>query len=70
MKHKATNTGRYRSLLKVVYFYNLTKGNERAEWRESKISKICENVVEVDTGRKGPKHEWLMRILKFNPNRR
>lgn len=38
---------------RVGYFYNSSKSNERAEWRESKVKCTHEHMVEVETGKKG-----------------
>lgn len=37
----------------IVYFYNSSKGTEKAEWRSGKIHSIHDNLVEVSTGKKG-----------------
>lgn len=38
---------------RVGYYYNSSKANEKAEWREGKVKRIHTHMVEIDTGRKG-----------------
>lgn len=38
---------------KVGYYYNSSKANEKAEWREGKVCRNYDHYVEIDTGKKG-----------------
>lgn len=53
---------------RVGYFYNSSKGNERAEWREGKVRRVGENMVEVATGKKGRDAKVAYEDLRLIPS--
>lgn len=51
----------------VAYYYNSTKGNERPEWRQGKVSRILDELVEINTGKKGPVARVAYEDLRIPP---
>lgn len=52
----------------VAYYYNSSKGSEPAEWREGRIAKICEHMVYVQTGKRGPNSRLSYENLRLMPS--
>lgn len=51
----------------IAYFYKSTKGTEKAEWREGKVTNAGRDIVEINTGKRGPNARIAYEDIRLMP---